>query len=344
MKGEKMKNTYELKEVSPEKVEFNRENPRGESAQEIKRDKEFEQLKDSVAQFGVLVPIVVHRKKSSQGKDYILVDGERRLRAALATGRKKIPAHIATSIDRLGEIVQAFHIHMLRKQWKPVATARALKHIRKELRQNSTIETDNELLKELQIRTGCTNSQLQDLQRGIKYPDSVLRDVGRDKLKWSYLVQFEASFLEQLKQYYPKLLTELGAHHVREVLVEKARNKIISSTRTLMINVLPVISRAKAGREKKFARKLLEDFINNNDMSPEEIKKQFEKRYPPSQDLIELAEDIVEHGEDLNMMLDQIDVSQMASFHKRAKDVKKILEDLNKTINKKLRQIKKYIN
>ena len=74
---------YELKRVPPEDVAFSKQNPRGESPDEIRNDKTFEQLKDSVAQFGVLVPIVVHKAEDSSPKRYVLVDGERRLRAAM---------------------------------------------------------------------------------------------------------------------------------------------------------------------------------------------------------------------------------------------------------------------
>ena len=110
-----------LKQVSPKEVEFASSNPRGESEEETSRDATFERLKDSVYQFGVLVPIVVHEQERGAEKPYRLVDGERRLRAALATGAKKVPAHIAPRGERMDDLIQAVHIHMLRKQWKSVA-------------------------------------------------------------------------------------------------------------------------------------------------------------------------------------------------------------------------------
>ena len=96
-----MARTYKLTEVSPTEVQFSKQNPRGESPEQIRNDKTFEQLKDSVYKFGVLVPIVVHRLPEGAKKKYILVDGERRLRAALATRTKKIPAHVAEAEDRM---------------------------------------------------------------------------------------------------------------------------------------------------------------------------------------------------------------------------------------------------
>ncbi len=194
-----MAGKYRLKQISPKEISPNIQNPRGESPEEIQKDKAFEQLKDSVSQFGVLVPIVVHEIKKPGPHKYILVDGERRYRAALETNTEKIPAHIATAEDKGEERIQAFHIHMLRKQWKPVAIVRSFKVIRKELKKTRTWKNNKELLLELQSLTGCTDTQLEDLERGIHYPERVLKDVDANKLLWSHLVQFEASALSLLK-------------------------------------------------------------------------------------------------------------------------------------------------
>ena len=129
-----MPSRYILRQVAPEDVDFDPLNPRGETVEEIAGDPSFQQLKNSVYKFGVLVPIVVH-KQEGKGKKYRLVDGERRLRAALDTGQKRIPAHIATSKDEMSDLEQAFQIHMLRKQWRPVADTRAFRRILKVFRE-----------------------------------------------------------------------------------------------------------------------------------------------------------------------------------------------------------------
>lgn len=129
-----MARKYNLQEIDPRKIDFDPENPRNESEEVINTDPSFEQLKDSVYKHGVLVTIVI-RKQTGGGKPYKLVDGERRLRAALATGVDLVPAHIAESTETMDDIVQAFHIHMLRKQWQPVAMTRALKKIMEHLTQ-----------------------------------------------------------------------------------------------------------------------------------------------------------------------------------------------------------------
>ncbi|MBE0535191.1 MAG: ParB N-terminal domain-containing protein [Phycisphaerae bacterium] len=329
---------YILKEIPPEQIAFNEDNPRGETPEEIKTDKAFEQLKDSVAQFGVLVPIVVHEAKEGPQK-YRLVDGERRLRAALATNIDTIPAHIAKSADLMGQRVQAFHIHMLRKQWKPVAIVRAFKTIRTELKKSKKWKSDKELLLELQALTGCTPTQLEDLQRGIHYPEKVLKDIDAKKLKWSHIVQFEASFVEQLAQHYPRLLNRLGAKKVREVLTEKARQKVIDPTRDLIDYMLPIFKRAKSAQERKAAERLFEKFISEPDCTPENTKLAYDQRFPPKQDQLELANNVIEQCDRLMPLVEQIETTQIISYKDKASEVKRALEALKQTVSKKVRQL-----
>jgi len=60
-------------------------------------DKELEELRDSIAEFGVLQPILV--KKDREGK-YFLIAGERRLRASIMAGLKKIPAVVKDADEK----------------------------------------------------------------------------------------------------------------------------------------------------------------------------------------------------------------------------------------------------
>jgi hypothetical protein len=291
----------------------------------------------------VLVPIVVHKANVEGGKKYILVDGERRLRAALATNREEIPAHVAMSEDKMGELVQAFHIHMLRKQWKPVAIAIAFRRIRKELKRKKKWKSDKELLRELRARTGCTKKQLEDLQRTVHYSPKVLKDVTTGKIQWSHLVQFEASFVEQLDQHYPKLLKKLGKQEVRRVLVEKAQQKVIRATRDFIDNIVPIVQRAKTKEQKKLAEHLFEKFITKPDLPPEAVRLAYDKAFPPPKDQLELANEIIKNCELMNPMIEQITSDQIISFTKEAKELKRTLETLKKTVSRKLTQLNRFL-
>lgn len=59
-------------------------------------DVTLEELKTSIAEYGVLVPIIVRRR----GDGYELIAGERRWRACASLGRRTIPAILRASDDR----------------------------------------------------------------------------------------------------------------------------------------------------------------------------------------------------------------------------------------------------
>jgi ParB family transcriptional regulator, chromosome partitioning protein len=76
-------------------IELIRANP--DQPRKIFEDKELMELCDSIKEFGVIQPIIV--KRDNKGL-YIVIAGERRLRAAALAGLKKIPAIIRDADDR----------------------------------------------------------------------------------------------------------------------------------------------------------------------------------------------------------------------------------------------------
>jgi len=334
-----MPKKYSLEEIDPTEIAFDKANPRGEKPEQIKEDPSFIQLVDSVYEYGVLVPVVVLEQKGAGKKPYRLIDGERRLRAALKTSTSKIPAHIAPSGDSMVERMRAFHIHMLRKQWSNTAQARALKSIIREL--NAMDFDDKDLFQELQALTGYSKSQLKSLLRGSKYSLDILNDVDNKIFSWSHLVQNEASFIEQLKEHYPKTLKSIGEKKVRKVLISKAKRKVLSSTRALMENIVPVIQRAQTPNERNFVENLLFDFIDEADSTAESVLNSYEKKFPDSQkDLLEIISSTLVTTEKLETLLKSIEISQLMSYPASAKKLKDNLDALNKVMIRQRRALK----
>jgi len=331
---------YRLEPISPLEVAFSDLNPRGESEEKILRDETFERLKESVFKFGVLVPIVVHEQEGCPGKPYKLVDGERRLRAALAVGAKRVPAHIAAFEAATDELVQAVHIHMLRKQWTPVAQARAITRLISERRQRQPGFSEEEALDELRALTGCTDTRLKSLRRAARYSERVLAAVEQKEFVFSHLVQFEESFVEQLEKHYPDLLKRVAKKKVRETLVDKARRKVLTSSRALMDCIVPVVARAKSKQEREMAEGLLEKFIRSPDMPAEEVLKQFEKKFPSAkEDVLKLMEKITDLAENLIALLQGLSAHDLSSFPQKARTVDKTLTELRRKIAAKLRAV-----
>lgn len=337
-------NRYPLKQVSPRDVEFSDANPRGESEDKILKDETFERLKESVFRFGVLVPIVVHEQPARSGKRYKLIDGERRLRAALAAGVSRIPAHVAKLANASDEFVQAIHIHMLRKQWKPVAQAKAIRRLLHQRRKTDARVSERPTIAELQELTGCTDTKLKSLRRAARYPESVLTAVERGDIVFSHLVQFEESFIEQIEKYFPDLLKKFAKKAVREILVAKARRRVLTSSRALMNYVMPVIGRAESDEEKKFASGLLEEFIKNADMSAEEVQKRFEKKFPSAkEDVLRLMEEIHDLAERMTASLHELDTKEIGSFPQKAQEMAMALAELRTSIAEKSRRLSKVL-
>lgn len=248
-----MPKKYILKLINPDLIKPDKTNPRGDAPEVIESDPEFIRLKDSVYEFGVLVPLIVRKDAKDEGK-YILIDGERRLRAAWATNLKEVPVHIVreTSSDHL---ITAFQIHMLRKQWPKVAQARSLRMIVNSITKEKPEITKSDLFEIIQDKTGYTDSLLKDLLRILNYSNTILNEIegGNSLLKISHLVQIEASLIEPLEKQFKDLLQELGKEYIREKLINKIRNGAIYSTRDLMENVYPLYLRAKSEDQKNFS-------------------------------------------------------------------------------------------
>ena len=144
----------QVKIVNIVKIEPNREQPRRNFDEEA-----LEELAESIRQFGLLQPILVHDKKTY----YEIVAGERRWRAAKKAGLKEIPVIIKELTEQ--EIVEISLIENIqRENLNPIEEAQAYKRLLTEfnLKQEEVAERVSK------SRTAVTNSM-----RLLKLSDSV---------------------------------------------------------------------------------------------------------------------------------------------------------------------------
>lgn len=85
-------------------------------------DKMFN-LKQSIKRHGIKVPITV--EDMGNGK-YLLIDGERRFRAALEIGLKSIPCIIEAPKSESERLIEQFNIQEQHESWTPVEKAMAI--------------------------------------------------------------------------------------------------------------------------------------------------------------------------------------------------------------------------
>ena len=134
----------QIKTVNITKIEPNREQPRRSFDEES-----LEELAESIRQFGLLQPILVHDKKTY----YEIVAGERRWRAAKKAGLKEIPVIVKDLTEQ--EIVEISLIENIqRENLNPIEEAQAYKRLLTEfnLKQEEVAE------RVAKSRTAVTNS------------------------------------------------------------------------------------------------------------------------------------------------------------------------------------------
>src|SRR3990172_10703330 len=106
------------------------------SLKQIRRDmnqprKEFksvslDSLTENIRKNGILVPLVVMPMGPDKKGQYLLIDGERRHRAAEKIGLKTVPCVVMAKVEGFDLDVMRFAIHQQREDWSPFERADAL--------------------------------------------------------------------------------------------------------------------------------------------------------------------------------------------------------------------------
>ncbi|MGD1046690.1 MAG: ParB N-terminal domain-containing protein [Bacteroidota bacterium] len=266
-----------IEHIQIEKISFDKNNPRGEKEEQIVTDPEFDKLKLSINKYGILEPLIV--KKDTNKEDYyILIDGERRLRAAtkIAENDKSsyqnqtVPA--LTAKDEADGRILAYQVHMLRKNWNKAAETKSIKRIIADLRQATPDITDKDLAKRIKEITAHTDYELGELLKLIKYSDVVIGKVLSNELDMSYLIQIESSFINPLKRKYPELLKDNREDQIRNILVYKAEEGLLVNTRFLMDKFKHVFADEK---HKDSIKRLIEKFLKNKNENIQDIFKSY---------------------------------------------------------------------
>ena len=113
------------------------------------------ELKESIRQHGVLVPITVFQIRGQE--KYAILDGERRYRCCFELEEEgkdiDIPANVVFPPTKIAGLLYMFSIHNFREQWELMPTAISLQTVIDELK-----EDDNKKLSKL---TGLSETQIE---------------------------------------------------------------------------------------------------------------------------------------------------------------------------------------
>ncbi len=209
--------------IDPSRIHPNPHNPRL-----IFRADELQELQESINSQGILVPLTVYK----DGKQYFLLDGERRWRCAVKLGMNSVPVIILPKPNELTNLMMMFAIHNTRRDWDPLPTAMKLKEIESLFeKRNGRAPKEKELAGLSSLGIG----EVRRLKKILNLPeqyrsslqDELIKPRSQQKLTVDHVVEaFAAS--ESLRK--RNIISTAAAETLTEALIQKLRNGLIKST------------------------------------------------------------------------------------------------------------------
>lgn len=207
-----------LKSIKVDEITRNERNPR-----QTFDPAKIEQLAASMQDIGLQVPITVYENARSSKFPYVLLDGERRFRAARLNNWETIPALVVPAPDARQNAVRMFNIHMLRDDWEEIETAWALEQIMGE----TGITADPELQK----ITRLSIDRIRNMKRVLSFPRSIQNKVAEGNLKYQLLVELDKNVLSKSKEKKEdggKPIVDATATQIRDVFLKKYEENVES--------------------------------------------------------------------------------------------------------------------
>jgi len=201
--------------LSPDDIERNKQNPRM-----VFDEEKLDELAQSIREKGVLVPITVYEKGKPPGK-YVLLDGERRWKAAHRINLNEIPAWITTTPDVVQNLETMFHIHMEREEWSRIEQTRALERLIEQ-----TGERDPE---KLSRRTGIPESSIIEMLRILEQSNEYQRLIEEGVLPFNFFTELHQRVIEPLKKRRPSIFGRTGEEHITTQFVNRRKEGYLTN-------------------------------------------------------------------------------------------------------------------
>lgn len=252
----------QLQNIRVDLVDRNRENPRIHF-----RQKELDELMESIAIHGIQVPVSVYREKGR----FTLIDGERRWRSALKLNLKTIPALVQEKPDRLTNLLLMFNIHSLREQWDLLTIATKLATVIELLqRAKQGRPTEADIARQTGLSRGVIRRCRYLLDLPVEFQEQLENELKKpkreQKLTEDFFIEMERA-LTTVQRAMPEVMPDRG--RVRRVLVSKFKNGVIDN-RTHFRQVAKIARAARVEASIPAARKALKRLFEANDYSIEQ--------------------------------------------------------------------------
>jgi ParB family chromosome partitioning protein len=309
----------ELREISPDKIVQNPENPRL-----FFRDDELNHLQASIRKYGIQVPLTVYH---SGGRTYTLIDGERRWRCARKLNLPRVPAIVQPRPTPLDNILLMFNIHALREQWDYFTIANKLPRIIKLYKIDNGAEPNEN---ELSSITGLSRGQIRRCRFLLDLPERYKRDLTfelqkpkqQQRLSEDLFIEMERA-LKTVQTYVPGAIDNLNS--ARDTLIDKYRSDIIKNVTDFRKLSKMATSVTKLDVKESSVRRSIKLIVNPaNSVDIETVYAQhFELRYDERRTLISVqsVSDFIKYAIDKDIEID-------SSLCKELKRLRMLIDDL----------------
>ena len=224
---ENISNSSSLNEIEISKISLNPNQPRTNFDQ-----KSLDQLASSISELGLIQPITVQQSK----EEFVLISGERRLRAFKLLNLKSIPAYVRTANDQTS-LEMALVENIQRRDLDPIEIAISYQRLTEEL----NISHD-----EMSKRVGKDRSTITNYIRLLKL-DPIIQSGIRDKFismgHGRTLINVE-SHDKQLLIYEKILRNNLSVRQTEQIVKnlnsDKSKNKVQSIDELIHSEVLKI--------------------------------------------------------------------------------------------------------
>ena len=238
---ENINNSSSLNEIEINKISLNPNQPRTNFDQ-----KSLDQLASSISELGLIQPITVQQSS----EEFILISGERRLRAFKLLNLKSIPAYVRTANDQTS-LEMALVENIQRRDLDPIEIAISYQRLTEEL----NISHD-----EMSKRVGKDRSTITNYIRLLKL-DPIIQSGIRDKFismgHGRTLINVE-SHDKQLLIYEKILRNNLSVRQTEQIVKnlnsDKSKNKVQSIDELIHSEVLKIENKTGLSLDFKISK------------------------------------------------------------------------------------------
>lgn len=234
--------------VQPMKLNLMDIEPNKEQARKIFDEAALSELADSIAQHGVLQPLLV---RPILGGGYQLIAGERRWRASRMAGLTQVPVIIKELSDDEAAVISLIE-NLQREDLNPVEEAFGF---------SSLIKDFNLTQEEAAQRVGKSRPAVANALRLLKLPESVIELVRENKLSAGHARTLVAIEDEKVLVSVANLIVEKGLSVreteklVKSLTAEKKPSKTKKSTRNPFFDEVELSLNNSLGRKAKVVTK-----------------------------------------------------------------------------------------